>query len=83
MNADATSHPRTHTIEINAREYTVEGNEITLAQIRNLGNIPEDHKVYHEVPQPIDDPEVRANDRITLHQLEKFYSVSPAISGGR
>ncbi len=74
---------KTHTVEINAKEYQVEGDHITLAQIRQLGNIPADHKVYHEVPQPKDDPEVVEGQQIKLHKLEKFYSVSPAISGGR
>ncbi len=74
---------KTHTVEINAKDYQVEGDHITLAQIRQLGNIPADHKVYHEVPQPVDDPEVTENDRIKLHKLEKFYSVSPSITGGR
>lgn len=74
---------KTHAVEINAQEYQVEGNEITVAQIRQLGNIPSDHKVYHEIPQPIDDPEVTESTSIALHKLEKFYSVSPNIAGGR
>ena len=79
MSADA----RTHRVEINAQDYDVEGNHITLAQIKQLGNIPADHKVYHEVPEPVDDPEVIEGQPIPLHRLEKFYSVSPSITGGR
>lgn len=74
---------KTHTVEINAQNYEVTGDYITLEQIRQLGNIPADHKVYHEIPQPKDDPEVLAGQQIKLHKLEKFYSVSPAITGGR
>ncbi len=80
MNA---THVKTHQVEINARDYTVEGDFITLAQIRQIAGIPSDHKVYHEVPEPVDDPEVKDGDRIQLHKLEKFYSVSPAITGGQ
>jgi hypothetical protein len=79
----STTHVRTHQVEINAQEYAVEGDFITLVQIRERGGIPRDHKVYHEVPEPVDDPEVTEGDQISLHKLEKFYSVSPAITGGR
>ncbi len=75
----------TYPVEINAKDYELEDDHITLVQIRQLGNIPADHKVYHEDPNPKDDPEVTATDRIKLHRHkpQKFYSVSPAISGGR
>lgn len=78
-----TQKVKTHQVEINAKDYRVEGDYITLAQIRDLGNIPADHKVYHEIPEPKDDPEVLEGQRIKLGRLEKFYSVSPAITGGR
>lgn len=74
---------KTHTVEINAKDYQVQGDSITLAQIRQLGNILADHKVYHEDPRPVDDPEVLEGQEIKLHKLEKFYSVSPSITGGR
>ncbi len=77
------SHVKTHTVEINALDHEVEGDEITLAQIRQIGNIPADHKVYHEVSEPVDDPEVTEADHIKLRKLEKFYSVSASVSGGR
>lgn len=74
---------KTHTVEINAKEYEFEGSHITLEQLRHLGNIPAGHRVYHEIPQPIDDPEVVEGKPIQLNKLEKFYSVSPAITGGQ
>ncbi len=75
---------RRHSVEINARDYEFEDDHITLAQIRHLASIPADHKVYHEVPEPVDDPEVIEGKPVPLHRkLEKFYSVSPAITGGR
>jgi hypothetical protein len=74
---------KTHKVEINARDYEVTGEVISLEQIRQLGNIPADHKVYHEIPEPVDDPEVTEGESIALHKLEKFYSVTPAISGGQ
>lgn len=77
------THTKTNTVEINATEYPVEGDHITLAQIRQLGNIPANYRVYHEVPEPVDDPEVLEGQPIKLGRLEKFYSVSPSIAGGR
>jgi len=77
-----TASAGTHKVEINAQEYDLTGDSITLAQIRQLANIPAGYKVYHEVPEPVDDPEVIDGQEIRLHKLEKFYSVSPAISGG-
>lgn len=71
-----------HTVEINAQEYAVDVATIDLAEIRRLGKIPADHKVYHEIPEPVDDPEVTTGEVIPLHKLEKFYSVSPQITGG-
>ncbi len=77
------AHIKKHKVEINAQDYEVEGDHLTLAQIRQLANIPATHKVYHEVPEPVDDPEVIEGQPTPLHKLEKFYSVSPAITGGR
>lgn len=76
---------KTYPVEINAKNYEVGDDYITLAQIRHLGNIPADHRVYHEDPRPQDDPEVTETSRIKLHnnKPEKFYSVSPSITGGR
>jgi hypothetical protein len=82
MTAVAAPRTKLHTIEINAKDVQVEGDTITLAQIRRLGNIPAEHRVYHEDPRPVDDPEVTETDEIKLGKLEKFYSVSPSISGG-
>jgi hypothetical protein len=75
---------RTYTVEINAKEHQVEEDSITLARIRQLGSIPPDHKVYREDPRPHDDPEVQEGEVFKLHKnkVERFYSVSPAISGG-
>ena len=83
MTATEKEKVKTHTVEINAKDYPFQGASITLAQIRQLGTIPADHKVYHEDPRPIDDPEVLEDQEIKLGKLEKFYSVSPSITGGR
>jgi hypothetical protein len=71
------------TVEINATDYPYPNDAITLADVRRLGNIPADHKVYVEVPEPTDDPEFTDGQSIRIHQHRKFYSVSPAITGGR
>jgi hypothetical protein len=71
------------TIDINATDYPYTSDTITLADVRRLGNIPADHKVYIEVPEPTDDPELTDGQTVRLEQHRKFYSVSPAITGGR
>lgn len=71
------------TVEINAKDYPYTAPTITAAEIRRLGNIPADHKVYREVPEPVDDPEVLPGDTIDVERSRKFYSVSPSITGGR
>ncbi len=72
-----------HTVEINATDHPYTAETITVDEIRCLGNIPADHKVYIEVPEPTDDPEATAGQAINVHHHRKFYSVSPAITGGR
>jgi len=71
------------TIEINATDYPYTADTITLAELRQLAGIPADHKVYIEVPEPSDDPEFTGGESVSIHQHRKFYSVSPAITGGR
>jgi hypothetical protein len=70
------------TVEINATDYPYTSPTITLDEIRRLGSIPSDHRVYAETPGPEDDREVLPGDVIDVHRFRKFYSVSPAISGG-
>jgi hypothetical protein len=71
-----------HTVEINATDYPYTAETITVDEVRRLGDIPSDHKVYIEVPEPTDDPLFREGETIQVHQLRKFYSVSPSITGG-
>lgn len=72
-----------HTVEINATDYAYTGETITLADIRRLGNIPADHKVYVEIPEPTDDPQLQEGQNIHVHAHRKFYSISPSITGGQ
>lgn len=76
-----TDHAKT-TVEINATDYLYEAPTITLAEVRRLANIPANHKVYVEIPEPTDDPEFTSSETVHVHPHRKFYSVSPAISGG-
>lgn len=70
------------TVEINATDYPYTAPTITAAEIRRLGSIPADHKVYREIPEPTDDPEVLPGETIEVHRFRKFYSVTPALTGG-
>lgn len=71
------------TVEINAADYSYSAETIMLADVRRLGNIPADHKVYIEVPEPTDDPQFQDGETIRVHEHRKFYSVSPSITGGQ
>ncbi len=77
-----TEHSPT-TVEINATDYLYVKETITLADVRQLGAIPADHKVYVEAPGPTDDPLFRDGEVVDVRERRKFYSVSPAITGGR
>jgi hypothetical protein len=70
------------TVEINATDHAYTEETIALPEVRRLGNIPSGHKVYIEVPEPTDDPEFHEGDTVRVQHHRKFYSVSPAISGG-
>jgi hypothetical protein len=72
-----------HTVEINATDFPYAADTITLADVRRLGTIPPDHKVYIEVPEPTDDPLFQDGDMVNVHVHRKFYSVSPSITGGQ
>jgi len=72
----------TITVDINATDHPYTAETITLPEVRRLGNVPAGHKVYIEIPEPTDDPEFREDEIVRVHQHRKFYSVSPAISGG-
>jgi hypothetical protein len=74
---------QTHTtIEINASDYPYDAQTITLTEVRRLGNIPTTHRVFIEIPEPTDDPEFVDGHPVRVHEHRKFYSVSPAVSGG-
>ncbi len=73
----------TDTVEINATDYPYAADTITLADVRRLGSIPPDHKVYIEVPEPTDDPQLQDGGPVNVHVHRKFYSVSPSITGGQ
>jgi len=73
-------HPST--VEINAADFNYLEHTITVAEVRRLGNIPANHSVYIEVPEPTDDPEFLPGETVSVHHHRKFYSVSPAITGG-
>lgn len=74
-------HRHSGTVEINAVDYQYAEPTITLARIRSLASIPDDHRVYREIPEPKDDPEVTPDEVIDVHRFRKFYSVGPVTGG--
>lgn len=70
------------TVEINATDYPYSRETISIDEVRSLAQIPSDHRVYIEIPEPTDDPELLAGQIVDIHHHRKFYSVTPHLTGG-
>jgi len=67
-------------IFVENQRHELTGDEITTAQIRSLGNIPADNRVFRETPGDEPDPEVPTGP-FKVHEGEKFYAVPPGNFG--
>ena len=61
--------------------HELSSDEISAAEIRRLGNIPADNRVFHETPGDEPDPEVPAEGNFKVHEGEKYYAVPPGTFG--
>jgi hypothetical protein len=69
-------------IVIDKREYSVQTEDMTGAQLKALADIPLSNLLFREVHGPGDD-ELIANDSIVhLQDGEQFYSMPPGNFGG-
>lgn len=67
-------------IFVENQAHEIESNEVTAAQIRSLGNIPADNRVFRETLSDEPDPEVPTGP-FKVHEGEKFYAVPPGNFG--
>jgi hypothetical protein len=67
-------------IYVENHRHDLPSNEVTAEQIRSLGNIPADNKIFKETPGDAPDPEVPAGP-FNVHDGEKFYAVPPGTFG--
>ncbi|MEO8897876.1 MAG: E2/UBC family protein [Candidatus Dormibacter sp.] len=67
-------------IFVENQRHELHRDEITAAQIRALGNIPDDNHVFRETPGDDPDPEVPAGS-FEVREGEKFYAVPPGNFG--
>jgi hypothetical protein len=70
-------------IYVENQRHDLESDQIDAAEIRRLGNIPEDNKIFQETPGIEPDPEIPADHPFKIHLGEKFYAVPPGTFGSR
>lgn len=68
-------------IYIENQRHDLPSDEVMAADLRQLGNIPADNKVFRETPGDEPDPEVPASGAFKVHEGEKFYAVPPGVFG--
>jgi hypothetical protein len=61
--------------------HELSGSEISAIEIRRLGNIPADNRIFRETPGDEPDPEVPSEGNFKVHEDEKFYAVPPGTFG--
>jgi Multiubiquitin/Prokaryotic E2 family E len=82
QNAQSKTPTKTHiTIHINDKPYHVDRSEMTGAEIKALGNIPAQNRLFREVPGPGDDIAIADSDTVELKSGEKFYDLPVGVHG--
>jgi hypothetical protein len=78
----STTKPKTHiTIHINDKPYHVDRSEMTGAEIKALGNIPVQNRLFREVPGQGDDIAIGNGDTVELKSGQKFYDLPVGVHG--
>jgi len=69
-------HGKSLNFTINGKEFEQKEQYITGLQIRNLGEIPEDHDVYLRIKKPWKDEKIEDHDKVDLArpEIEHFFS---------
>jgi hypothetical protein len=69
-----------HFIYVENQRHDLASDEVDAAEIRRLGSIPDDNKVYRETQGIEPDPEI-PDGKFKVHEGEKFYAVPPGTFG--
>jgi multiubiquitin len=69
------------TIHINDKPYHVDRSEMTGAEIKALGNIPAQNRLFREVPGHGDDVAIGDNETVELKSGYKFYDLPVGVHG--
>jgi hypothetical protein len=67
-------------VYVENQRHDLTSNEVTAEQLRTLGGIPVDNKIFKETPGDQPDPEVESGP-FKVHDGEKFYAVPPGSFG--
>jgi hypothetical protein len=82
QNAESKTPTKTHiTIHINDKPYHVDRSDMTGAEIKTLGGIPPQNRLFREVPGPGDDVAIADDDTVELKSGEKFYDLPVGVHG--
>jgi hypothetical protein len=81
-NAESTTSSKTHiTIQINDKPYHVDQPEMTGTEIKTLGSIPAQNRLFREVPGPGDDIAIGDDETVELKSGYKFYDLPVGVHG--
>lgn len=81
-NAQSKIESKTHiTIHINDKPYHVDRSEMTGAEIKALGHIPTENRLFLEVPGPGDDIAIPDDETVRLKSGQKFYDLPVGVHG--
>lgn len=68
-------------IQINHKHYQADITEMTGAQLKALGGIPEQNLLFREVHGPGDDEQIQNDAVVHLHDGDHFYDMPPGNFG--
>lgn len=68
-------------IYIENQRHDLSNDEVSADEIRHLGNVPADNKIFRETPGDEPDPEVPGSGMFKVREGEKFYAVPPGTFG--
>jgi hypothetical protein len=68
-------------IYVENQRHELPTDEISAEEIRRLGNIPPDNKIFRETAGDEPDPEAPSTGLFKVHHGEKFYAVPPGVFG--